>query len=206
MTTDPNRGSGCEKQCCTHSTRVAAAAGEKASTSAEIMRRGFLQASSAAVSTLLLGDLFPGRVHAQDANTAVQLTSFPRVRVVSLAELERDTPIEFFYPSEALHTACMIVKLGRTAGGGIGPDQDIVAFSTRCTHMGGEMSNGYVPKHKLIGCDVHLTTFDMTRHGIMVAGHATETLPQIVLELDGDDIYAIGIIGLLYGYSQNPQS
>jgi arsenite oxidase small subunit len=40
---------------------------------------------------------------------------------------------------------------------------------------------------------------------MVVAGHATEALPQIVLELRGDDIYAIGIVGLLFGHFQNPQ-
>ena len=38
---------------------------------------------------------------------------------------------------------------------------------------------------------------------MVIAGHATEALPQIILELDGDDIYATGIAGLLYGYSVN---
>ncbi|MEZ6152138.1 MAG: hypothetical protein R3C09_18710 [Pirellulaceae bacterium] len=50
---------------------------------------------------------------------------------------------------------------------------------------------------------LYLTTFDLTRHGIVVAGHATERLPQIILEIDGDQIYATGIVGLLYGYHQS---
>ena len=66
------------------------------------------------------------------------------------------------------------------------------------------MTGGYVGEHKLIGCSEHLTTFDLTRHGIMVAGHATDRLPQIVLEVDDDQIFATGIIGLLYGYNANP--
>ena len=47
------------------------------------------------------------------------------------------------------------------------------------------------------------TTFDLTRHGMVVAGHATDNLPQVVLELEGDDIYAQGVLGLIYGYSSN---
>ena len=38
---------------------------------------------------------------------------------------------------------------------------------------------------------------------MVVAGHATEALPQVFLELEGDDIYAIGVLGLIYGYSSN---
>jgi arsenite oxidase small subunit len=48
---------------------------------------------------------------------------------------------------------------------------------------------------------LHLTTFDLTRHGMVISGHATESLPQIVLEVQGDDIYAVGVQGLVYGYA-----
>jgi arsenite oxidase small subunit len=53
-------------------------------------------------------------------------------------------------------------------------------------------------------CPLHLSTFDLTKHGMIVSGHAVESLPQIVLEIDGDDIVATGVMGLFYGYSQNP--
>ena len=36
---------------------------------------------------------------------------------------------------------------------------------------------------------------------MVISGHGTESLPQIVLEIDGDDIYAVGVLGLVYGYS-----
>ncbi|MBI1906526.1 MAG: arsenate reductase (azurin) small subunit, partial [Rhodocyclales bacterium] len=52
-------------------------------------------------------------------------------------------------------------------------------------------------------CPMHLTTFDLTKHGMVVAGHGTESLPQILLEVEGDDIYAVGVMGLIYGYADN---
>ena len=36
---------------------------------------------------------------------------------------------------------------------------------------------------------------------MVISGHGTESLPQIVLEVQGDDIYAVGVMGLVYGYS-----
>ena len=42
------------------------------------------------------------------------------------------------------------------------------------------------------------------KHGMVVSGHATESLPQIALDLRGDEIYAVGVMGLMYGYSVNP--
>jgi arsenite oxidase small subunit len=38
---------------------------------------------------------------------------------------------------------------------------------------------------------------------MVVAGHATESLPQVVLEVEGGDIYAKGILGLVYGKRDN---
>ncbi|MGB7347847.1 MAG: arsenate reductase (azurin) small subunit [Pirellulaceae bacterium] len=169
-----------------------------------LKRRGFLKTTAASVSMMLLADVFPGRVAAQDADTRVQVSLFPRTQIAKLSDLRQDVPVEFNYPSSALHTNCMLIKLGTAAGGGVGDDNDIVAFNARCTHMGGDLSTGYVSQHKLLGCGEHLSTFDLTRHGIMVAGHATERLPQIILETDGDDILATGIIGLYYGYHVNP--
>ena len=66
------------------------------------------------------------------------------------------------------------------------------------------MTDGYDAQHKLLGCGEHLSTYDLTRHGIMVAGHATESLPQILLEIEDDNVYATAIVGLLYGYNENP--
>ena len=37
-------------------------------------------------------------------------------------------------------------------------------------------------------------------------GHGTERLPQILLELDGDNIFAVGMIGLIYGRYDNLES
>lgn len=98
----------------------------------------------------------------------------------------------------------MLVKLGAPASGGVGPKGDIVAFSTLCTHMGGPLAGTYKAEHKVLGpCPLHLTIFDMTRHGMVVAGHATESLPQVVLEVKGDNIYATGVLGLIYGKRNN---
>ena len=168
-------------------------------------RRHFLFASGLATSTVLLRSIFGERVSAQDADRQVNWARGPRVRVASLADLKKDQPVSFAYPREVSFGDAILVKLGRRAGGGVGPEQDIVAFSSWCTHMGGDLSGEYNAQYKIAGpCREHLTTFDLTRHGMVVAGHATAPLPQIVLELADDDLLAVGIIGLLYGHSSNP--
>ncbi len=168
-------------------------------------RRQFLIGSGAVTSLVLLKSLFPGRVASADAERSVQLVAAGRVQIGRLSELQADKPIIFRYPQDGPFCDCMLVKLGKRAGGGIGPEQDVVAFNTWCTHMGSDLAGEYNAQHKVAGpCREHLTTFDLIRHGMVVAGHATAALPQIVLELEGDDIVATGVIGLIYGYHQNP--
>ena len=136
-----------------------------------------------------------------------ELAQYPRKRIGSLSALETDAPVSFTYPYEDLNSLNFLVKMGTPAGLGVGPESDIVGFNTLCTHMGGDLSDlskSYLKEHKVSGpCPLHLTTFDLTRYGMVVAGHATESLPQIVLEVDGDDIYATGILGLIYGKRDN---
>jgi len=45
--------------------------------------------------------------------------------------------------------------------------------------------------------------FDLRRHGIIVSGQAYESLPQILLELEGDKIFAVGMLGLIFGRVTN---
>ena len=162
-------------------------------------RRNFiLSTSGMAVTSIFLSSIpgISGKVEAQVAK-------YPSKKVGSLKALKVDEPTMIFYPYDDLNSLCFMVKLGVPAGGGVGPDKDIVAFHTLCTHMGGDLSDlgkTYIKEYKILGpCPLHLTTFDLTRHGMLVAGHATESLPQVLLETKGDDILATGIMGLIYG-------
>ena len=159
-------------------------------------RRSFLLSGSSAI---ILSSM-PGIA------TAVKLIvkDYPRVKIASLKDLKIDQPIDFSYPPNNPVSTFFIVKLGEEAGGGIGRKKDIVAFSNLCSHMGGPLNGTYKPGHKAVGpCPLHLTTFDLTRHGMVISGHATEALPQAMLEISGGNIYAIGVTGLVYGHHDN---
>lgn len=168
-----------------------------------VNRRQFLFYSAGAVSTVALSSIFG--VSATFSSSA-KYAEYPYKKIVSLSELQTDTPVDFLYPNEdSTYGQCFLVKLGEKAGGGIGSNNDIVAFSSLCTHMGGLLSRSYKPAHKVAGpCPSHLTTFDLTRHGMVVAGHAIESLPQIVLKIKNNEIYATGVAGLIFGGVKNP--
>ncbi len=165
-----------------------------------LSRRAFLLAGGTAVTVLGLGEL--SEVFGQGA--ALRMASYPQRRVGRASRLRVDQPVSFQYPWRDYNSTNMLVKLGVPAGGGMGPDHDIVAFSTLCTHMGGPLAGQYRGRYKVLGpCPFHLTTFDLSKHGMVAAGQATESLPQVVLELRGDEIWATGVMGLIFGYRSN---
>ncbi|WP_343560301.1 arsenate reductase (azurin) small subunit [Kiloniella sp. b19] len=174
---------------------------EKAGTRRCLMnRRQFLLSSGVATSVVMVG--IPGM--AEEVPAAV--STYPRKFIAKLSELKQDEPFDFTYPDEGQYAESALVKLGTKAGGGIGPDNDIVAFNYTCTHQGGPLQGTYQAADKALGpCPLHLTTFDLTRHGIFISGQAYQSLPQVLLELDGDDIYAVGMFGLIYGRFDNLQ-
>lgn len=169
-------------------------------------RRDFLMYSSvsAGAASVMSITLFPGT--AQAVETQARVVGYPRKLLGKLSELKTNEPVYFNYPDNGMNSQGILVKMGVPAGGGLGAKQDVVGFSLMCTHQGGPLNGQYkvVDEHRVLGqCPFHLSTFDMRRHGIIVSGQAYESLPQVLLELEGDDIYAVGIMGLLFGRTDN---
>ena len=168
-------------------------------------RREFLlYGSSAAIAASTVSiSLFPGSARASEA----RVVTYPHRFIARLSELRDNEPVYFNYPDEAANANAMLVKMaGAEAGGGIGPQRDVVAFSVVCTHQGGPLRDTYLAEgpHRILGqCPLHLTSYDLRRHGIVVAGQAYQSLPQVLLELDGDDIHAVGVMGLIFGRHKN---
>jgi arsenite oxidase small subunit len=133
-----------------------------------------------------------------------QVAEFPAQRIAGLSELAVGESVTFTYPWDQLQSTNELIRLGHRAAGGVGPEEDVVAFNTFCTHQGGPLAGTFKADVGVAGpCPLHWTTFDLTRHGMVVSGHATLGLPQITLETDGDDIFATGVIGLIFGYHDN---
>jgi arsenite oxidase small subunit len=128
---------------------------------------------------------------------------FPKVRVASLGEVSTTDPVKFDYPLQGQRN--VLVKLNNPVSYGVGPDQDIVSFSSICTHMGCLLEE-YKPEYNALGpCPCHFSTFDLANNGMVTLGQATQNLPQVLLSIEGDDIYATGVVRLVYGYANTLQ-
>ena len=165
-----------------------------------LSRRSFLLAGTGATVVLAAGCAgisFP-------EGTALEVVTYPRQRIARLSDVQAHKPIKFSYPEKGFIYNSFLVQLDGEAAGGVGPDNSIVAFSGSCTHMGGPVSRNYNAAHAVVGpCPLHLTTFDLRKHGMVVSGHGTDTLPQVKLEIENGEIYATAMMGLIYGLDRN---
>ena len=167
----------------------------------QMSRRQFLLTSGLTTATVMVA-MYVGTPMAQEVPAVI--ATYPRKLIGKLSALKLDEPLDFSYPDEGAYAEAMVVKLGVEAGGGIGPARDVVAFNYTCTHQGGPLAGTYKGETKSLGaCPLHLSTFDLTRHGILISGQAYQSLPQILLELEGDNIFAVGVFGLIFGRYDN---
>lgn len=103
----------------------------------------------------------------------------PRVKIASLGDVPVGGVLAFKYPNE--HDPCVLVRLGQ---------REVVAFSQSCTHL----SCAVIPRvaEGVFECPCHEGYFDL-RTGKNLSGPPPRPLPQIALELDGDEVYAKGV-------------
>ena len=124
-----------------------------------------------------------------------------RLRLAHVSELQIGSPIDFHYPTE--NDPGFLVKLGTAAAYGLGPESDLVAFLRSCMHKGCLLPNELIDIEKLVlgPCLCHRSTFDLRNNGTLLFGRASQNLVQVELEFSGDEIYAVGLMGIPYGRS-----
>ena len=168
-----------------------------------LSRRNFLKltGSGAAVGTLSLSPLSHAQQSTSQTATGSTTLPYPRDVVAKLGELTVNDPLYFNYPDD--RSPCVAIRKGREVKGGVGPDRDVVAYSTQCTHMGCPVN--YDKEAETFKCPCHYSIFDPDNAGQMVIGQATENLPRIILEYDEaeDAILAVSVDGLIYGRQAN---
>lgn len=165
----------------------------------DVGRRQFLR--GAGIATVgVAGAAVALPVPQAKAATPLARVDYPSNKLANLADLKVDEALDVAYPDA--DAPGVLVKLGRAVPGGVGPDGDIVGFTTLCPHKGFLMS--FNPADRTLNCPGHYSRFDCEAGGQQVWGHATQNLPQYALRVDEKgDIYAEGVDELLYGRLSN---
>ena len=166
-----------------------------------ISRRSFLKAGGAAAVGAGTAVAHVSSAEAATAEAGRTTLPYQPKGLGAAGKLVPNVPVSFTFPDAS--SPCVLVKTGMRVQGGVGPDGDVVAFSTMCTHMGCPVS--YDPGTKTFKCPCHFSIFDAEKGGQMVCGQATENLPRIELRFNAKDgsLTAVSVDGLLYGRQSN---
>lgn len=176
-------------------------------------RRNFLKATVVASAALAVGGM-AAIAKVADETGAIETSqttqsAFPRVLIQDLQTkqtanvntMTNNDFLTFNYPLD--NEPNIIVKLGVKVDDGVGPDQDIVAYSVICQHLG--CNPGYVypggpgpfckPSYStgkpVLYCCCHGSIYDLTNNANVIGGPAPRPVPRVVLEVDSNgDIYA----------------
>ncbi len=170
----------------------------------KLSRRIFLKSSGgvAAAVGATGAAMLPTSVQAvEPANSTTTTLNYPKHGVGKASKMPVNQAVTFQYPDAS--SPCAAIRMGSPVTGGVGPNQDIVAYSTMCTHMGCPVQ--YDGGTKTFKCPCHFSIFDPENSGQMVCGQATEDLPRVMLDYDAksDSITAVGIDGLIFGRQAN---
>ena len=100
-------------------------------------------------------------------------------RIASVDDLAVGAAVGFTYPDE--HEPCLLVRL---------TGSEYVAFSQKCTHL----SCAVIPRpaEGSFYCPCHEGRFDL-RTGVPTAGPPRRPLTRVVLDIRGQDIYAVSV-------------
>ena len=167
-----------------------------------LSRRRFLAGSSATVAGAGAALAWsPARAEQEPTQPGKVMLDYPKLDLSKASNLSVGQPVRFQYPDSS--SPCVLVKTGRKTPGGVGPEKDIVAYSTLCTHMGCPVM--YSAEERTFKCPCHFSVFDAELNGQMVSGQATVNLPRILLSYNESDgaITATGVEGLIYGRQSN---
>jgi arsenite oxidase small subunit len=130
----------------------------------------------------------------------LKIPPWPKTRITNFADLEINKPLIFYYPLKK--TPNIIVKLESEVEGGVGPNNNVVAFSQICQHQGCFVS---FSSDGTATCPCHQAIYDLRDKAKVLGGPSQYQLPSVKLEYDliTEDIYAVGMEPpVVFGYGQ----
>ncbi|MDX4062428.1 arsenate reductase (azurin) small subunit [Aliarcobacter skirrowii] len=150
-------------------------------------RRGFLKAAGLLAGTAAIAPSMVANTEKPKVKSVFSEYEFNKIG--TLSQLKKDGELDFSYPDK--NSLCKAIYV----------NGEVKAYSVICTHKG--CPTLYNKGLQQFECPCHYTKYDAIKDGQMIIGHATGKLPQVILEIKGDDIYAVGFDGLIFGRINN---
>src|SRR5947208_956572 len=98
----------------------------------DVGRRTFFARTAAAAAGAAATAALPSEP--AKAAPSLALVTYPSTKLANIRDLKTNEPKEVTYPDDA--SPGVLLKLGSPVDGGVGPDRDLVAYSTLCPHKG----------------------------------------------------------------------
>jgi arsenite oxidase small subunit len=130
--------------------------------------------------------------------------SWPVIKIANISSLDPTKPLRFNYP--LVDTPNILVRCGKRADNGVGPDSDIVAFSNICQHLGcfytaltASSSPPCNSAHRATApegyCCCHGGQYDLLHNAKVIGGPPPRPVPRVILKYDDStgNIYALGM-------------
>ena len=159
-----------------------------------INRRDFVKTGAVGVAVATIAG-----IGVPSPSNAAKMDGYPSIDIVQLNSLKPGDEVAFDYPDE--NAPSVLLRLEGSVSEGVGPGQDIVAYSSLCTHKG--CSVNFLKERQILVCPCHWSSFDPAKEGRLVIGQASQSLPKVRLEIVGGMVRAVGMDGLIYGRHTN---
>jgi len=172
---------------------------------AGLSRRNFLKLAAAAGGAVTIAAVVSSIKAATFVPTSANAVAWPIVTVTNINQLTNLTPVIFNYP--LTNTPNILVKLGVAATNGVGPNNDIVAFSSICQHLGCQYSfiptggspvcnAAYKAPLPMGYCCCHGSQYDFVHGAKVLGGPAPRPVPMVQLQFVATtgNINAIGMM------------
>ncbi len=169
-----------------------------------IDRRNFLKLAAAAGGAVTIAAIASAIKAGTFVPSGATSLEWPVVKVANINQLTNLSPVTFNYP--LTNTPNILVKLGVAAQNGIGPEKDIVAYSSICQHLGCQYSfvqpgaspicnASYRAAVPMGYCCCHGSQYDFLSGAKVLGGPAPRPVPMVQLQLDiaTGDISAVGM-------------
>src|SRR5690349_3260947 len=130
----------------------------------DVGRRQFLTGAGAATAGVAAATMLPAEAPAAPSPALVK---YPTNRLANVKDLKIDAAVQVSYPDK--DAPGVLIRLGTRVPGGVGPDGDIVGFSTVCPHKGFPLA--YRAADRTLNCPGHYSRFDCEKGGQQIWGH-----------------------------------
>jgi arsenite oxidase small subunit len=141
-------------------------------------RRGFMKTMVGAAGLFAISTL-PWGVLAAKELTSKTKKSYPKQKIIDVNSLKVGESAEFAYPNE--HETALLIRLG---------ENEYKAYQNACTHL--KCPVFWSPEDAKLVCPCHHGFFD-PKTGIPTAGPPKRPLPEVVVAIEDNVIYATGV-------------